>query len=98
MEVTSFKLVMEYKAVYCHPAYLPYMQSGVEWKSLSCVQLLATTWTATCQAPLSMGFSEQEHWSGLPFPSLEDLPNPEIKPGSTTLQADALTSEPTGKC
>ena len=49
------------------------------------------------QAPPSMGFSRQEYWSGLPFPSPGDLPNPGIEPGSPTLQADALTFEPPGK-
>ena len=44
-----------------------------------------------------MGFSRQEYWSGLPFPSPGDLPNPGIEPGSPTLQADALTSELPGK-
>ena len=44
-----------------------------------------------------MGFSRQEYWSGLPFPSPGDLPNPEIEPGSSTLQADSLPSEPPGK-
>ena len=43
---------------------------------LSHVQLFETPWTLACQAPLSMGFSRQEHWSGLPFPSPGDLPNP----------------------
>ena len=42
---------------------------------LSRVQLLVTSWTVACQAPLSMGFSRQQHWSGLPFPSPGDLPN-----------------------
>ena len=46
---------------------------------LSHVWLFATLWTVTCQAPLSMGFSRQEYWSGLPFPSPGDLPNPEIE-------------------
>ena len=46
---------------------------------------------------LSMGFSRQEYWSGLPLPSPGDLPNPGIEPGSPTLRADALTSEPPGK-
>ena len=50
---------------------------------------LATPWTVACQAPLSMGFSRQEYWSGLPFPSPGDLPNPGIKPGSPALQADS---------
>ena len=49
------------------------------------------------QAPLFMGFSRQECWSGLPFPSPGDLPNPEIEPGSPTLQADSLLSELSGK-
>ena len=61
------------------------------------VRLFATPWTVACQAPLSMGFSRQEHWSGLPFPSPGDLPNPGIKPGSPTLQVDSLPAEPPGK-
>ena len=52
--------------------------------------------TAAYQAPPSLGFSRQEHWSGLPFPSPGDLPNPGIEPGSPALQADALPSEPPG--
>ena len=63
-------------------------------KSLSHVQLFATPWTATCQAPQSMGFSRQECWSGLSFPSPGDLPDPEIELGSPALQADPLPSEP----
>ena len=50
-----------------------------------------------CQAPQSTEFSRQESWSGLPFPSLGDLPNPGIEPGSPALQADTLRSEPPGK-
>ena len=72
------------------------MQEKVKVKSLSCVRLFATPWTAY-QAPPSMGFSRQECWSGLPFPSPGDLPNPGIKPRSPALWADALTSEPPGK-
>ena len=68
----------------------------VKVKSLSRVQLFATLWTVAHQAPLSMGFSGQEYWSGLSFPSPGDLPDQEIKPRSPTLQADALTSEPPG--
>ena len=63
-------------------------------KSLSHVRLFATLWTVAHQAPPSMGFSKQEYWSGLPFPSPGDLPNPGIEPGSSALEADALTSEP----
>ena len=55
--------------------------------------LFVTPWTVACQAPLSMGFSRQEYWSGWPFPSPGDLPNSGIKPGSPTLQADSLPSE-----
>jgi len=63
-------------------------------KSLSRVRLFATPWTVAYQAPPSMGFSRQECWSGLPFPSPGDLPDPGIEPGSPILQADALPSEP----
>ena len=66
-------------------------------KSLSRVQLFATPWTVAHQAPPSMGFSRQEYWSGLPFPSPGDLPNPGIEPRSPALQADTLNSEPPGK-
>ena len=66
-------------------------------KSLSRLRLFATLWTVAYQAPLSMGFSRQEHWSGLPFPSPGDLPEPGIEPGSPALQADALLSETPGK-
>ena len=70
------------------------------WISLNSVEVLlglvtkscptlATTWTVACQAPLSMGFSRQEYWSGLPLPSLEDLPDPGIEPGSPALQEDS---------
>ena len=57
----------------------------------------ATPWTAARQAPLSMGFSSQEYWSRLPFPSPGELPNPGIKPRSPALQADSLLPEPPGK-
>ena len=66
-------------------------------KSLSRVRLFVTPWTVARQAPLSMGFSRQEYWSGLPFPSPGDFPNPGTKPGSPALQADTLSSEPPGK-
>ena len=66
-------------------------------KSLSRVRLFATPWTVAYQAPLSMEFSRQEYWSGLPFPSSGDLPDPGIEPRSPVLQADVLPSEPPGK-
>ena len=69
----------------------------VKVKSLSCVRLFATPWTVAYQASPSMGFSRQEYWSALPFPSPGDLPDAGIEPGSPVLEADALTSEPPGK-
>ena len=63
-------------------------------KSLSRVRLFATPWTVAYQAALSMGFSRQDYWNGLPFLSPGDLLNPGIEPQSPTLQADALTSAP----
>ena len=60
---------------------------------LSCVQLFAILWTVARSAPPPMGFSRQEYWSGLPFPSPGDLPDPGIEPGSPTLQADSLLTE-----
>ena len=56
-----------------------------------------TPWTVAHQAPLSMGFPRQEYWSGLPFPSPRDLPDPGIEPVSPVLQEDSLPSEPPGK-
>ena len=58
---------------------------------------LCDPWTVAHQAPLSVGLSRQEYWSGLPFPSPGDLPDPGIEPRSPTLQAGTLTSEPPGK-
>ena len=58
----------------------------------SCLTL-AIPWTIACQAPLSVGFSRQEYWSGLPFPSPGDLPDPGFEPGSPALQADSLPTE-----
>ena len=66
-------------------------------KSLSRVRLFVTPWTVAYQAPLSIGFSRQECWSRLPFPSTGDFPNPGIKPRSPSLEADSLPSEPPGK-
>ena len=61
------------------------------------VQLFVTPWTIAHQAPLSMEFSRQGYWNGLPFPSPGDLPDPGIKPGSPALQGDSLPFEPPGK-
>ena len=69
----------------------------IEVKSLSRVQLFATPWTAAHQARLSIEFSRQEYWSGLPFLPAGDIPDPGIEPGAPTLESDTLPSEPPGK-
>ena len=66
-------------------------------KSLSHGQFFAIPWTVAYQAPLSMEFSRQEYWSGLPFLPPGYLPDPGIEPGSPAFQADALLSESPGK-
>ena len=71
---------------------IPYQVSVAK----SCLTLL-TPWTVAHQPPLSVEFSRQEHWSGLPFSTPGNLPNPVIKPRSPALQADSLPSEPPGK-
>ena len=78
-----------------------------EWRfhyCVICVRLVtqhgwlsATLWTVARQAPLSMGFTRQEHWSGLPWPPPGDLPNPEVEPSFPALQAVSLSSVPPGK-
>ena len=72
-----------------------YIYMYEKWKCqlLSRVQFSATPWTVALQTPLFMGLSRQEYWSGLPFPSPGDRPDPGIKPASPSLQADALPSE-----
>ena len=61
------------------------------------VRLLLTSWTVAHKAPLSMEFSRQEYFSGLPFPSPGNPPHPGIEPGSLALQADSLPTEPPGE-
>ena len=68
-----------------------------EWKTFSHVQPSVNPWTVAHQTPLSMGFSMQEYWSGLPFPSAGALPDPGIQSGFPTLQADSLPAGPPGK-
>ena len=63
------------------------------WFSTKLCLTLVTPWTVAHQAPLPMGFSRQEYWSGLPFPSPRDLLDPGIEPGSPALQADSLLTE-----
>ena len=76
--------------------YFLHTLSESEVKLLSRVQLFATPWTAAHQASPSMEFSRHEYWSGVPFPSPGDPPDPGIEPRSPTLQAEALASEPPG--
>ena len=73
-----------------------FLYSFMKVKVKSCLTL-ATPWTVAHQAPLSKGFPRQEYWSGLPFPSPGDLPDPEIEPWSPALQTEALPSESAGR-
>jgi len=80
---------------------VPTLVSVINWwcgglVAKSCPTLV-TTWTVACQVPLSMGFSRQEYWRRLPFPSPGDLPDPGIKSGSPALQVDSLLTELPGK-
>ena len=75
---------------------IPDVQIVVVVLSLSHVQLLATPWTAAHWAPLSVGFSRQEYWSGWPFPSPGDLPDPGIEPASLGLEGRFSTTEHQG--
>ena len=81
-----------YKEQYCIETW-NVRSMKVKVKSLSCVRLFATPWTVAHQALPSMGFSRQEYWSRLPFPSPVDLPDPGIELRSHSLQADSLLSE-----
>ena len=72
------------------------LESERKCQSRSCVLLFMTPWTIACQAPLSMEFSRQEYWSGLPFPSPRELFNPGIERGSSASWTDSLLSEPPG--
>ena len=81
----------------CETTFWGYGYACVRVQSLSHVQLFVTPWIVVRQAPLSMEFSRQEYWSGWPFPSPGDLPDPGTEPGSPALHADASPSEPPGK-
>ena len=83
-----YSFPMTYETSYCKHKVV---------KLLSRVRLFATLWTLAHQPPPSMRFSMQEYWSGLPFPSPGDLPDPGIKYRSPALQVDTLTSEPPGQ-
>ena len=79
----------------------PGCRSSQKWKWNGSHSVLSDSlrppWTVACQAPLSMEFSRQEYWSGLPFPSAGILPDPGIKPGFPALQTDSLPTELRGK-
>ena len=75
-KIKTYKLSREHEVIH--------MKEKVKVKSLSRVQLFATPWTVAYQAPQTMGFSRQGYWSGLPFPSPGDLPNPAIEPRDGT--------------
>ena len=85
-----------YKNDICYLCII-FLHIYVHTQSLHRVQLFVTPWTTAHQAPLSMGFPRQEYWSGLPFPSPGDLPNPGIEPSSPALAGGFLTTEPSGK-
>ena len=80
-----------------HPYMISSEMQVEKVNSLSRVRLFAAPWTVAYQAPLSVGFSRQYYWSGLPFPSPGDLPKPGIEPRSPTLMTDSLLAEPRGK-
>ena len=88
----SFKIILQHTVSYTLIVYVK-----VKVKSLSHVRIFATPGTVAHQAFPSMGFSRQEYWSGLTFPSPGGLPNPGIESGSPALQTDTLPSEPPGK-
>ena len=94
---SNFSWTRYYIHISLHQYKLLLQPQKVKVKSLSRARLFATPWTVAYQAPPFMGFSRQEYWSGLPFPSPGDLPDPGIEPGSPAFQADTLTSEPPGK-
>ena len=80
-----------------HTLFCSILKNNMLLRLFSCVQLFVTLWTVAHQVPLTMGFSRQEYWSRLPFPSPGDLPDPGIKSGFPALQADSLSSQPPGK-
>ena len=86
--------------IYCYLIHYLVNNQFWEWAMVLVFKpcpTLATPWTITCQAPLSMGFSRQEYWRRSPFPFPGDLPDPEIKPGSSAFWADSLPTELWGK-
>ena len=86
----NFTLIAELLAAHIGIKYLDSIYNDLVIKLCP---TLRTPWTVIFQAPLSMGFSRQEYWSGVPFPSPRDLPDPGKETGSPALQADSLQTE-----
>ena len=94
-----FKIGLVWYYIWSMQCQYPHLRTCTCAQSLQSCPTLWDLWTVAHQAPLSMGFSRQEYWSGLPFPPPEDLPNPGIKPislASPALQAGTLPTEPAG--
>ena len=84
--------LIQYSLTQC---YSTIIEDGAQL--FSHVRIVVAPWTSVCQAPLSMKFSRQEYWSGLPFPTPGNLPDPEIESDSTALVGGFFTTEPCGK-
>ena len=95
-ERTAFSIKAARKTGYPHAKVGLLSNTGGGLVAKSCLTL-ATPWIVACQTPMSMGFSRQEYWSGLPFPSPGALPDPGIEPRSPGLQADSLPTELQGE-
>ena len=93
--VNGFSVVDETEMFFWNSIFIPIPKK--KWSRSVVSDSLRGRGLVAYQAPPSMGFSRQEYWSGLPFPSPRDLPDPGTKPGSPAFQRDALTSEPPGK-
>ena len=97
-KVASFQnVIIKYNVCSMLLPFLILLLLESESELLSHIQLFRTPWTVAYQAPLSMGFSWQEYWSRVPFPSPGDLVDPGSEPRFPALQADTLLSEPPGK-
>ena len=91
MENIYFKYIYKWISLLCSRNKHNIVNQLCVCQSLIRVWLFAIPWTVACKAPLFMRFSRQEYWSGKVFPSLGDLPDPGIEPGSSAMQADAFT-------
>ena len=87
---------MHSQTEFLHLILIIYPYLGGDLVAKLCMTLV-TPWTVACEVPLSMGFSRQEYWSRLPFPSPGDRPNPGIEPRFPALKADSLPTELQGK-